>query len=328
MTEPRTLKARNPDDLLAVVPVVLGFHPENSMVMLTFGASPSSFHARIDLPPAHEIPAAGSLLLAAAETNRVARAAFILYTTDADLAAFAADWLTLEFEESGIPVVAVLRADGRQWFAADGSTGEGQPYDATTHPFAVQSIYDGAVTHSSRSALADSLDSLPAAVAGVAESLPDALRRLSQRQTPDEVVWVVSTVAEATRDGRSLRDEEVARLVVALAGTGLREMGWLALRRATASGHITLWTDVLRRTPDEFVAVPACLLALAAWLAGHGALAWCALDRCREVEPGFGLAEHVADALENAIPPTTWDDILDDQPSCESGSGDGGGVVP
>ena len=42
------LVARSPEDLLAAVPLVLGFVPESSVVMLTFGAE-HSFHARVDL---------------------------------------------------------------------------------------------------------------------------------------------------------------------------------------------------------------------------------------------------------------------------------------
>ena len=34
-----TLTARRPEDLLAAVPVVLGFHPRDSLVMLTFDAA-------------------------------------------------------------------------------------------------------------------------------------------------------------------------------------------------------------------------------------------------------------------------------------------------
>ena len=45
--------ARCPEDVLAVVPVLLGFVPEESVAMLTFGA-PRVFHARVDLPPSRE----------------------------------------------------------------------------------------------------------------------------------------------------------------------------------------------------------------------------------------------------------------------------------
>ena len=40
------------------------------------------------------------------------------------------------------------------------------------------------------------------------------------------------------------------------------------------------------------------MLALAAWLAGHGALAWCAVDRCTEVDPDHTLAGLVGDAAQ------------------------------
>ena len=46
---PTTFTARSPEDLLALAPVVLGFFPHDSVVMLTFGAA-SPFHARVDLP--------------------------------------------------------------------------------------------------------------------------------------------------------------------------------------------------------------------------------------------------------------------------------------
>ena len=68
------------------------------------------------------------------------------------------------------------------------------------------------------------------------------------------------------------------------------------------------WTDVVRRAPDDLLAAPAALLGLAAWLAGHGALAWCALDRCAAVDPDHALAEEVAQLLLHAVPPRTWEE--------------------
>jgi hypothetical protein len=52
-TPSTTLTARTPEDVLAVVPVVLGFEPTESLVMLTFGSDPP-FHARVDLPERDE----------------------------------------------------------------------------------------------------------------------------------------------------------------------------------------------------------------------------------------------------------------------------------
>jgi hypothetical protein len=69
---------------------------------------------------------------------------------------------------------------------------------------------------------------------------------------------------------------------------------------------VDLWRDVVRRAPLDLLAAPAALLGFAAWLSGDGALAWCAVDRCRQAEPGYSLAGLLADALAGAVPPSSW----------------------
>ncbi|MFM9735908.1 DUF4192 family protein, partial [Streptomyces niveiscabiei] len=64
--------------------------------------------------------------------------------------------------------------------------------------------------------------------------------------------------------------------------------------------------DVVRRSPLEALAPAAALLAFAAWLTGDGALAWCAVDRCQESDPDYGLAGLVSQALAGAVPPSAW----------------------
>jgi hypothetical protein len=281
--------------------------------MLTFGAPAQSFHARVDLPPAADVADAVEPLLHAAVRNRVSGVAFVLYTEDAALGSCTAAILRDVFDDAGLDVVTVLRADGRCWFPLDGPTGpprpEGRPYDIASHPFAAQAVYDGAVTHRDRSALVASVAALPAAVAGVAEGLPAALARLPDLERAAEGGWVVETVHDVVRGERRLSDDEVARLVVAITDVGLRDAAWLQMERTNAARHVALWTDVLRRTPEELVAAPACLLAFAAWLAGHGALAWCAIDRCLAAEPDYSLAECISLALDQAISPTVWEGL-------------------
>ena len=65
----------------------------------------------------------------------------------------------------------------------------------------------------------------------------------------------------------------------------------------------------MRRVPPTLVAGPAAVLAVAAWLAGDGALAWCAVERCRAVDPDHSLARLVADLLDEACPPDLWDSV-------------------
>jgi len=308
MTRRKTLKARTPEDLLAVVPIVLGFHPEDSIVMLTFGPPGETFHARVDLPDPDELTAAVTPLLEAATRHGVTRVAFVLYTADAGLGARAREALVHDFGESGFDVVTVLRVDDAQWFRLDRlPEAPGRPFDLAAHPFVAQSVFEGTVTHRSRGALAESLSAVPEAVGQVEGELPAAFSRLDEGQATAETTWIVETIREFVDHERPLPDHDLARLLVAIRRTELRDVAWLQMSRETAPRHAALWTDVLRRTPEELAAAPACLLAFAAWLGGHGALAWCALDRCREVDPGYRMAAAVATLLDQALPPSAWD---------------------
>jgi hypothetical protein len=86
----------------------------------------------------------------------------------------------------------------------------------------------------------------------------------------------------------------------------MRDVACARISRSTAHEQVRLWRHLLRRAPRDLVPGSASLLALAAWLDGDGALAWCAIDRCREVAPDQSLALHLADLLQAAVPPGTW----------------------
>ena len=61
--------------------------------------------------------------------------------------------------------------------------------------------------------------------------------------------------------------------------------------------------------PDPQVPDTAAVTAFCAWQSGHGALAWCALDRCLEVDPDHGLGLCLAECLTRAVPPSAWEEV-------------------
>ena len=135
------LTARGPEDLLAAVPVVLGFHPQESLVMLTFGAA-RSFHARLDLPPPaadDAVAAVIEVLLAPSRTHRVDHVAFVVYSGHVAVAARLAAALVPAFLAEGIGVVDVLRAHDGGWCSVPLRAGATEPpmapYDDASHPF-------------------------------------------------------------------------------------------------------------------------------------------------------------------------------------------------
>jgi hypothetical protein len=86
----------------------------------------------------------------------------------------------------------------------------------------------------------------------------------------------------------------------------LRDETWRCLHRDNARDHVRFWSDVVRRAPAPLLAAPAAVLALASWQAGHGALAWCALDRGEEAGTRCSLADLVEGVLLDAVPPDAW----------------------
>jgi hypothetical protein len=72
-----------------------------------------------------------------------------------------------------------------------------------------------------------------------------------------------------------------------------------------------VWSGLLRRAPDRHVPDTAAVTAFCAWQAGDGALAWCALDRCFNVEADHRLGRCLAECLTRAVPPAAWSDVED-----------------
>ena len=111
------------------------------------------------------------------------------------------------------------------------------------------------------------------------------------------------------RDGTTFTVAELAAVAVSLPIGERRDEAWTWLHRSDARHAVDLWSDAVRRVPPSHVAGPAAVLAFAAWLVGDGALAWCAVDRCRELAPTHSLASLVAQLLDSATSPDRWEEL-------------------
>jgi hypothetical protein len=168
------------------------------------------------------------------------------------------------------------------------------------------------VTHASRDALRRTLDPDEAAVARVVAALADLAGGSDPPEGDGDASWLCELVERHLVDGTAPTDREVARLLRALLDPSLCAMAWLPCDRPVTQQHVELWRAVLRRSPRLLAAAPAALLALTAWQAGDGALAWCAVDRCAEVEPDHPIVRAVARALTCALPPEAWPGVWRD----------------
>lgn len=330
---PRSWHITSPADLLALVPTVLGFHPEDSLVLVVTAGEVGAMHARVDLPEDDEaLVEVVNVLLDAATRASARQIALVAYSDDSFVSEEVVDVLLDRLRRRRVEVVCAIRADGERWYSLDWDTvccpEEGVPYDLSSHPITAQAVLEGRVTFGSRTDLADSLVGTdPDAIHAVEEAVDDALRRfrgaarhgfdteaadVARAHLVTEACWVRERVRRYVRTAEPLDDAETGRLLVAVVNIDVRDVAWSEMCRADARHHVELWRDVVRRTPLDLVAAPAALLAFAAWLAGDGALAWCAVERCREAEPDYSMAGLVAEALAVAMHPSCWQPIPPD----------------
>ena len=322
MTDMRTVRASGPADLLALVPRLLGFHPRDSVVVMTVGDAIHKFHARVDLPTdpvtTEEVT---SYLIDVATQHGVRAFAVVVYSDDAPLARVVVDELSRRMRRMRIDLACAIRADGHRWWRVGGAreaASAGTPYDVSSHPLMAEAVVEGTVVLGSREELVDTLvGSDPADASLVVRLAGEVAERLSEMEEQpldarrshlvSEGRWIRHRVRRFLADSQRLDAHDVARLGVLLsASTELRDVAWAEMNHEHASAHVDLWRDVVRRSPPGLRAAPASLLGFAAWLSGNGALAWCAVDCAQQCDPDYSLAALLADALAGAIPPSIW----------------------
>jgi hypothetical protein len=324
-----SIQPGSPEDVLAILPHLLGFVPESSLVII--GAEPPhgtvKVTLRYDLPePADPHRAADIAEHAAAvlASQRLGIAVAVGYGPD-QLVTPMVEALSKATEHNGIALGDTLRAeDGRYWSYTCTRRaccpGEGTPYDTSAHP-APAAMTSGATVLASRDAVAATI----APRGGIAaESMRQATQRaydharqiLTQAGEPDrlgdarrtlaaEGVTAVTDMITAYRaGGHYLSDYQLAWLTVALKDLRIRDNAWARMDPEYSDAHRRLWTDVVHRAQPGHVAAPASLLAFVAWQSGNGALANVALDRALADEPGYSMAKLLRQVISAGAPPS------------------------
>ena len=293
-----TFVARHPVDLAAVVPIVLGFQPEESLVLLTFGG-PRPFHARLDLPPTRHIPEAIATLLTPARRMGVDSVALIVYSSRPRVAGAAARCADVAFGSAGIEIVEAFRVHGGMLWPFEGRPDiprSGLAYDAAEHPFRAEAVLEGFVTRGSREDVVASITTDLDAAATVSRWLA-----FSEPMARSDLAIVLGEMCDL-----EMEPEGWASFLLSLRRPDAGDLVWQHMHEHHPRDLVEFWSAVVRRCPAEVVAAPASFLAYSAWLCGQGALAWCALDRCFEAEPEHRLGHLLASALAKAIPPPAF----------------------
>ena len=320
--KPRSYVARTPEDLIALVPYVLGFHPAESVVLLTFGAPDGSFHARVDLPVgAVDRREVCEVLCNAVRRNRAPTTAVVVFSADPQRSAAICADLVPALRATGASVVDAIRADGARWWSVFDTDPVGHAYDSRTHPYTAEQVFEGHAALGSRADLVDSLigtdldetTRVSRAADRAVDKLLPAVRSRPRSAGRRQARWLHERLSRAAADGELLPTADAGRVLALIGIHDIRDVVWGGLTRDVAGAHVGIWRDLVRRAPPDLLPGAAAVLAFVAWLSGEGALSWCAVERCLGGDPHDALAHNVAALLQNAVPPSTWTPMTADE---------------
>jgi uncharacterized protein DUF4192 len=316
------LRANSPASLLAVIPLLLGFRPEASLVLI--GTEPPRHTVKVtlryDLP---DPPGAGVAADIAAHALAVIGAqglttAVAVGYGPAALVDQVADAVRDEARKARIDLREFLRVEaGRYWSYVCGEEAccpaAGVPFEVSA-PAGPQVLPDRAAVAARVAPLGGITAESMRRATGRAErhvtQLLARVRKSARRGAARHLIAaeglaeVGAMIAAYRAGGRYATDYQVAWVTVTLRDLRVRDDAWARMDPAQVDAHRRLWTDVTRRAQPGYVAAPAALLAFVAWQSGDGALANVALDRALADDPRYSMALLLRQVITAGAPPS------------------------
>lgn len=309
-------RAHTHEDLINALPTCFGFVPRECVIAMAVSGPRCTmgFRLRHDLPrPGDEAALAAELVPHLLRHGKEGFFVFAL-SSDAERARVMAlalrdalpprrDWLTIWAD------------DHRIWSDLPGHREEGEPYTRQPHhESVVRAVAQGQVILSDRSELAKEVAPPKGPRARWLDRTHDVvLDRFTARALttdPEDFLAAecgrVDRIVDRALAGAVVTDGDLVELAVMTSSLNVRDFAWLRIDRSNAQAMHDLWAAVSRVASPDFAPAPLCLTAFAAWQQGDGARALVALDRVREVDPGYRMGELLQRTLEAGLHPDTW----------------------
>lgn len=313
---PTRLRVRRPDELLAIIPYLIGFHPQESLVVVFVRSGRVILAGRLDLPADTDGEKTAEYIRALAKRERAEALALVAYSA----AALPANRLLTRLMDhlTDHELTDVLYVGHGRWWSLTCANEccplAGTPLDLTSHPLSASAVLAGLGTRASR-------HELEASVAGPADEELPRLDRLidalladhEQLDEPEEAGRLLASMIDKGLVDPDVLDEESCLLLGLLVrDVHLRDLAWALIAPASADDHVRLWGAVVAHVPPAVAAAPLCLLGIAAWVQGAGALLNCCSERLARVDPDYSMGRVLAEISEQAIPPSRWEEFGQD----------------
>ncbi|BBY36232.1 hypothetical protein MMAN_03660 [Mycobacterium mantenii] len=323
-TDGPDFKLNRPGALIAALPAVLGFVPENSLVLVSLDGGDLGAVMRVDL--SDELAArVGHLAEVAAAAQPDAAIAVIVDAEGAHCPCCNEDYrlvcgaLAKSLSEHDIELWAAHVVDrvalGGRWHCVDGCGSSGLVDDPSASPLAAAAVLDGRRLYARRTdlqALIAVEDMARSAKLTAVIDRQEARRWAAHRADPARCARadVKHAMAAASRvaAGQALTTAQLAKLGCALSDAQVRDILYALAVGERADEAESLWALLARTLPPPWRVEALVLLAFSAYARGDGPLAGVSLEAALRCEPGHRMAGMLDTALQSGLRP---EDIRD-----------------
>ena len=292
---------------------MIGFHPDESIVAVFVRSGQIALTARMDLPTESASDELAERIDGLAKQHKAHALALVAYSA-ASLPANRL--LTRLMDRLGTNrLTDVLYVGHGRWWSL--SCGEeccpltGTPFDPSSHPISAAAVFAGLGAHGHRRELEATVSGPSSTELPRAEALADALlTELDQLHDPRARTRLLASTMQATQSGGGVLDERNSLLLgLLVTQIDLRDLAWALISPTNADDHVRLWGSVVAHVPPTLAAAPLCLLGMAAWLSGSGALLNCCCERLVQVAPEYSMGRLLTEISDRALPPSLWQQI-------------------
>jgi hypothetical protein len=301
------IRLNGPTDLLTTVPLLLGFHPEHSLVVVGLLNGELQCTFRVDLPGSADHLEHLPDLTAQLSLNECDGCVVIVYG-EAELAQAVAERVSSRYHAAGVAPLDLLRVAEGRWFSLTCDKpccpDEGLAIPETSAASCEVAVAGG-YAETDRNAIAAQLAPAPpgrrAAVSRAVDAALTADAELDWAAQRDLDLQAI----DHWMDAKALPDPEaIAAVGLALGDLDIRDY---ALRRINSGrfegNRLDLWIWVTRHLEDDLVAPAATVAGFAAYRFGNGVLALEAFELALQSSPHYRLAQMLMAALQAGIPP-------------------------
>ena len=321
------IKLSSPSDIVTAVPVVLGFHPAESLVVMCLSGPRrrQGLTMRIDLPePQHDDTLAADLVHRAERDDAEAVVA-VCYTESPDVDGDLPrrdliDTLTGAFGRRNIGLLELLLVRGGRWYSyvcsEECCPPEGTPITATRNSemlaLEARAALDGHAVLGSREELEATIRGpvavreavLRASYQRIGETFFDEVTQHGADHALQRTLQLARAAYERFLGGdHVLADDDAVRILLGLEDKFARDELLTWALDDSPEELVVLLSTLARCALDENAAPICSALACVAYQMGNGALANIAVERALASEPGYELARLIDASLQAQIEP-------------------------